>query len=196
MSHSPASTGSNLLAAADDFAHRHGPDADAIGEPARVRDLVDGVDVDSALWRPVAGRSELVGEQVEAFGELELLERAGVGNRVVVGGDRIRGTESWASSSGFERPATFSATALTMAQASARELALEDIVEPDEKTISLAPTEREVDAERRPHPVAGTQANPVVALEAPQFVERRAYGSGVVEERAGHELVDSPAVSA
>src|SRR5687767_1820980 len=81
-----------------------------------------------------------------------------------------------------------------MAQASTRERALEDIVEPDEQAIPLAPTECEVDAERRPHTAPGAQADPIVALEAPELVERRAYGPGVVEECAGHELVDSPAV--
>src|SRR5262245_11531215 len=87
-----------------------------------------------------------------------------------------------------------------MAHASARELrdrpleGLEDIIEPDEKPISLASTERVLDAERGPHPAAGTQADPIVPLEASQFVQRSADGSGVVEERAGHELVDSPAV--
>ena len=60
--------------------------------------------------------------------------------------------------------------------ASTRELCSKSIVEPDEQAISLAPTEREVDAERRPHAVARTQADPVVALEASQFVGRRADG--------------------
>ena len=85
--------GVERVGASQNFTDRHRPYPDAIDEPARIGDLVDRVDVERPHRRPVAWRSELIRDQVEAFGQLHLGERAGVRHGVIVHRDRIGGTE-------------------------------------------------------------------------------------------------------
>ena len=68
-------------------------DADAVGEPARVRHLVQGVHVDGAGRLAVALRPEGVDQEVEGLGELELLDAARIDRGVVVARNRIIGEE-------------------------------------------------------------------------------------------------------
>ena len=78
-----------LVRSPGDLRERQIADADAVGEPARVRHLVQGVHVDGADRLAVARRRERVDQEVVGLRELELLDAARIHGRVVIARNRI-----------------------------------------------------------------------------------------------------------
>ncbi len=77
-----------------DLSRAHGRAADAVGEPARVRDFVDCVDVERTNISSLPRLAEGVDDEVVAVG---VLDRDGlhVQNAVVICPERIVGVEAW-----------------------------------------------------------------------------------------------------
>ena len=82
-----------LARSPDDFSDGQVADADAVGEPARIRHLVERVHVDGADRLAVAGRRERVQQEVVGLGQLQLLDAAGIHCGVVIARDWIVGEE-------------------------------------------------------------------------------------------------------
>ena len=82
-----------LVRSPHDLRDRQIADADAVGEPARIRHLVESVHVDGADRLAVAGRRERVQQEVVGLRELQLIDGTRIHCRVVIAQDRIVGEE-------------------------------------------------------------------------------------------------------
>ena len=82
------------IGAANQLGDRQIADADAIGEPAGIRHVVERIHIDRPDVSPIAGTAEGVLEEVVVVVEIDLARRGDVDDPVVVDGDRIVGQEA------------------------------------------------------------------------------------------------------